>query len=282
MLYAGEAGKTSGIQQEPREPVADVGTVTMIAFTGGKDSTAVALKAQGRGELVELFFIKGINPSYPWEEQRAAAIARTIGARLHILKVKPGKQPHIENPAKNAAILGLMVDYGQRIGAKRFQMGTQARDSVDHITFGAGFSDGIEFMDAAARLYESMSGNTIAIDTRAIWSEADSYKTIAGTPVWDLVASCMTPARYKQRLEDGNRAKYGPETIRPGRCGSCYKCAQEIIFGQMLGVIPTRQDARTHAERVLVDNAVRVFGDGAKRWTKAQKIEAFVDTEGMK
>jgi hypothetical protein len=279
LLRAGAAGAITTEAADQDQGAPTTATHSMIACTGGKDSLAAALKEQAAGRAISLFYIAGINPAYPGEKDRAIDIATALGCALHILKVKPAKQPHIENPAKNATILGLMVDYGMGYGIARYALGTQYRDHARRLTYSAGFSDGIEVMDAAAGLYKAMARGAIEVDTRVLRSEAESYAVIAphGLGLWDLIGSCMTPARYKGNLHTGNVNKFGAETIRPGRCGSCYKCAQEIIYGQRLGILPPDTDAITHAERVLHNNAEKVFGGTA--WTRQRAIEAFIEPE---
>lgn len=51
----------------PQVHVQPSGNTVLVGFSGGKDSTAAALKLRAMGFAPVLFHVQGINPSYPRE-----------------------------------------------------------------------------------------------------------------------------------------------------------------------------------------------------------------------
>lgn len=275
-LYQGTppAGSASGepvrvtVETEPR--------IAFVGFSGGKDSTAVAIKMIQAGYRVTLFYVKGINPAYPEEQKAAEATATALGCRLAVMRVKLGRQEWLESPAKNQVILGLMIDAGiKTAGAGTYAMGVMYTEEARDVAFDSGYSDAIEMQRAAKEVYETMAPG-IDIQTELLKNEADSYRTILGhnPALIGTIQSCMTPIRFRGVHHKRNRAKFGA-AIQDNRCGSCYKCAQEILILDALGALPVSADARKHAEDLLVKHAYKTIGPHARSMTRDQVISYF-------
>lgn len=275
-LYQGTPPKGSAAMEAVRVTAELEPRIAVVGFSGGKDSTAVAVKMIKAGYRVTLFYVKGINPAYPEEQKAAQATAAALGLKMVILRVKLGKQEWIENPAKNQVILGLMVDWGIRNrGAGTYAMGVMYTEEARDVSFEYGYSDAIEMQRAGKETYQSMAPG-IDIQTELLKNEADSYRTIIGhdPELINHVQSCMTPARFRGVHHNRNRAKYG-EAIRRNRCGSCYKCAQELLILDGLGTAPISQDLRRHSENVLIKYAPKGIGDHAAKMSRAEIISYF-------
>ena len=84
----------------------------VVCFSGGKDSTALAVKLKQEGKNVFLYFLKGINKSYSDEYIRASNIASLLNLPLFIDEVHlSGKNMFKENPVKNQVIATLAFNY---------------------------------------------------------------------------------------------------------------------------------------------------------------------------
>ena len=246
----------------------------IVGFSGGKDSTAVALKLKAEGITPLLFHVKGINPAYPGERQAAENVAASIGAKMLVLEVKrSGKCAHIENPAKNQVILGFMVDYGQRHGIGIYGQGGTADEECGYINFSAGYSDGREMFWAADRLYgAALDGYTYRHGM--LKNDTDSLLTLLQHSPGTIgaIQSCMMPVRYKGQLIKRNTAKHGVKLL-PGRCGSCYKCALEYLHYSLAGFLPWSDGFAEHCVRVIHNSWQTTRGAGV--YPVAEVLEYF-------
>jgi len=251
-----------------------------VAFSGGKDSTAVAIKLKDQGHRVTLFNVVGMNPAYPEELKAAKATAARLGCRLKIMEAAITQaQEYVENPAKNQVILGLMIDAGLKApAAGTYAMGIMTTEEAADVAFEWGYSDAIEMQRAAKAAYEDMAPG-IEVKTELLANERDSYQTIVERDegLLQTIQSCMTPVRYRRMHHQRNRDRYGA-SIMENRCGSCYKCAQEILILQGLGALPPHPKLKNHAIDVLVRNATKLIGPHAERMTTGEVVTYF--TEG--
>lgn len=236
----------------------------IVGFSGGKDSTAAALKLRVKGFDPILFHVKGINPSYPGERQAASKVAEAIRAKkLVVLDLKlSGKSDYIENPAKNQVILGLMVDYGRKYGIANYAQGGAAKDSCSDLNFVAGYSDGREMYNASDKLFQAALDG-YRFHHGLLENDTDSLLTLLehAPQVLPVMQSCMMPVRYKGNLTKGNEKKYGV-TLLPGRCGSCYKCASEWLHLALSNFVPWSDSFAIHSMNVLTKGLQTVRGAG--------------------
>lgn len=250
----------------------------LVGFSGGKDSTAVALMLRALGKSPILFRVDGINPAYPDEAGAAERVARALAMPLKVLTLRVAKGAHIENPAKNQVIQLLMADYGVQHGIARHAMGGLQDDTIGEQSYSAGYSDAVELFDAMGAALEKLVpgykwlGGLLKNDT-------DALLTVMAYPdVHQAVQSCMTPIRYRGKLAAGNAAKFGIE-VMPGRCMSCYECCLEWLHMRAMGKFGPNQDLVNHCIEVLHKAAPMIMG---KELPMAEVIPKFIDQRMLK
>lgn len=252
----------------------------LVCFSGGKDSLAAALKLQATGHRVHLFNVPGINPSYGHERKHAQSLAAFLGLPLVEQGVKLAPQAYTENPAKNTTILALAADWGIPRGFGTYAMGTLSRDTGATTPFESGWSDALEMTQAGADMLAAYAPGA-CLDPYLLRSETDSLLTILAhqqaPALLNRVSSCMLPARYKPSTRRANERKFGP--LLPGRCGSCYKCAQEILVLEAAGWRICGDAQRAHCVDMLRKAAPMFHGPAAKHWSAGKIVEEYVDLE---
>ena len=263
-LYRGQPYRLANPVEPPRA-VADPGNDTvLVGFSGGKDSTAAALRLQAMGLRPVLWHLKGINPSYPRELAAAAGVARATGFPLKVVQVRHrGRSPYIENPTKNQLILATAVDYGLRTGAGHHAQGGLAVDSASELAFGSGYSDAVECYQTAAAFFAS-AVQGFHFHARLLKNDTDSFMVVAkhAPHLFPHIQSCMMPVRYRGRLREQNMQKHGVQLL-PERCGSCYKCGLEYLHFVLMGLEKPVPGFVEHSVRMLQKGIVTVSGPGA-------------------
>lgn len=223
----------------------------MVAFSGGKDSVAVVMKLREMGLEPCLFFVNGINRSYTSEIDYARHNAEKLGCKLYEYSLHiDGKSDYIENPTKNHLILALMVDKGLSLGIRNFSLGTVYTDGIDTTSKEYMLSDSIEPLRWLEEYYSQyVEDFKLHI---VLKNETESYCIIARNDIdfLDTTFSCMTPARYKHNLVSHNTEKYEVNMLA-GRCGSCYKCAQEAIVLNALGITSYNDRFINHCKNII-------------------------------
>lgn len=209
----------------------------IVGFSGGKDSLACALKLLDDGYIPTLFYVDGINRSYNNELTYAKTLANELGLELYVYKVKIlGKCDFIENPIKNQFILSLMVDYGLKKNINKCSIGTFYSDGIETISTEYMLSDCYDLLVATEGFYKNYIPHFELIIP--LEDETESFCIINKFNKNGLLNdcfSCMTPLRYKENIRKININKYGISLL-PNRCGSCYKCCQEALILNELGI----------------------------------------------
>lgn len=248
----------------------------MVAFSGGKDSLAAALKLKEQGRNVTLCHVRGINRAYPHEIYYSAALADKLGMPLVELKVQvTGSGDFVENPVKNHFILALMVEYGWRQGISTYAFGCD-----DHLgtTVNPNYnmSDAIELFALLVPFYRQYMPQFNVVNPIA--NGTDAYYTVYRLRP-DLFkegafASCMMPSYRKPAIRKANLAK--GIKLEESRCGSCKKCAYEYIHAALFGV--SDYDA-TYFGRCI--ESLRKHAESnhptATKFTAAQAVAQYVD-----
>lgn len=223
----------------------------VCAFSGGKDSLANVLLLKSLGYKPILFFVKGINRSYPKEYETSLKLAEVLGMEIvtYTLKVS-GKCDFVENPVKNQFILALMVDYGLKLGIPNYSFGAFRGDTVDIMSSDYMLSDAYEMFVSIELFYQHFMPefnlvNFLSTETESFYHICNYDKNLL-----EYTYSCMTPLRYKQNLINGAIKKYGVELL-PNRCPSCHKCCIEAITLNAMGVKPYPEDFIKHCYDVL-------------------------------
>lgn len=212
----------------------------LVAFTGGKDSTATALALRREGIDVTLFYVRGLNSaSYSGEHQYATRVAEVLGMPLVQYHVQQTGKPELpDNPVKNQYVLALMVEYGQAQGFAHFAQGNLCRETLAETALGYTTTDAAELYEAAGLVFNTATLGSYTYLGGLMQYESQSFATIAEVcpQALDALMSCIQPYRFRQRVRQANESKYGV-SLRAEMCGTCYKCATEYIHRVLLGLV---------------------------------------------
>lgn len=224
----------------------------VVCFSGGKDSTSAALLYKQKGYDVHLFYLRGINKSYPDEERNARNISNHLGLPLHIESVKQrGKTSFPDNPVKNQLIASMALDYAieNNIGID-IVFGDFYTDSINNSSFMEAWSDCIEMWQAYERYVRLFVPNfKVHIPFN---NYTDTMNIVAkDKTLLSYIQSCVLPYRFRETTKRNNENKYGIELL-PHRCGSCWKCCTEYIHQADMGIVPYNDMFYTHCLTFLV------------------------------
>lgn len=224
----------------------------IVAFSGGKDSTATALKMKSNGKNVYLFYVKGINKAYPDEMEHALELAEKLGMPIHIESVKQtGYTSFKESPIKNQLIASMALDYAieNNIGCS-VAFGDFTTDNVNNSQFMESWSDTQEMWSAWVNFVRTYVSNIELIIPFKTYNE--TLDVVSDNPqILESVCGCILPYRFRKVTRNNNEKKYGISLI-PNRCGSCWKCCTEYIFLADKGVLPLNKKFYRHCLDFLV------------------------------
>lgn len=210
----------------------------LVAFTGGKDSTATALALRSQGIDVTLFYVRALNSvSYGSEAKYAARVAQVLDMPLvQYNAIQTGVPELPDNPVKNQYVLALMVEYGQKNGFAYFAQGNLAKERLNETALGFTVTDSLELYEAANDVFNAATFGTYNYLGGVMQYESESFVTIADLcpEVLDVLMSCIMPDRFRNNLRKRNEKKYGV-VLRPECCGTCYKCASEYLHRVLMG-----------------------------------------------
>lgn len=218
----------------------------VVAFSGGKDSVSTAMKYKNMGKDVQLFYVSGINKSYPDEMEHAQTIAKTLGLPLHIDYVKQGgKTSFKESPIKNQIIASMALNFAvEHCGCCSVAFGDFVTDNVNNSQFYESWSDTQEMWDAWLELVRLYVPNVELLIPFNTYNETLDIIT-DNKELQSLTCSCILPYRFRKMTREGNIKKYNVDLL-PNRCGSCWKCCTEYIFMVDKGVVPINEEFYKH------------------------------------
>lgn len=223
----------------------------VVCFSGGKDSTAAALKMKELGKNVFLFYVKGINKSYPEEQQRAIEIAAYLNMPLKVIEIKQfGKTTFYDNPIKNQLIASLAFDYCVMEGiGTDVAFGDFTTDNIFNSCFNEDWSDCTEMWNAYIeyiRKYNSKFKVIIPFNTYL-----ETMDVVGGDKtLLNLVQGCVLPNRFRKMIKSENEKKYNIQLLK-NRCGSCWKCCVEYIHYANSGIIEYNEKFYEHCIDIL-------------------------------
>ena len=199
----------------------------LLAFSGGKDSTATAIWYQERGYNITLYHLRGINQTYKDEWKVCQEVAQKLSLPL-IIDIVSLKGSHcwIEHPMKNMIIADSMIQYCIKENLyPNIAFGNFWDSSLDNDPFEICGGDCLEMWVS----YEHILKQVIPDFEMQIPlnSMLDTWSIILTHPyIIETVQSCIGPYRYREYLKKRNEEKYGIK-LYDHHCGSCWKCALE-------------------------------------------------------
>lgn len=222
------------------------GKNVIVCFSGGKDSTAAAIQMRNSGYNVYLYFVQGINKSYPNEVEQAKKIASYLNMPLTIEKVMlKGTTTFHDNPVKNQLIASMALDYGvtNNIGTT-ICFGDFTSDNVENSSFLEAWSDTQEMWREHKKFVRSyIPSYDIIIPFKNYIETIDIISK--ERKLLDMVQGCVLPNRFRGMTKKLNENKYSIELL-PNRCGSCWKCCVEYIHLADMEIVEYNRDFYKH------------------------------------
>jgi|GEM_PF-3599000 hypothetical protein len=213
------------------------GRKCFIAFSGGKDCLATAIRAEQEGYRPTLVYVSGVNKSLPSERRHAFAVANAIGYPIQEIKINiSGNKEYNEHPLKNILILCLLIDLGAKQGATAFGLGNIFEENSTHGSLDYDLSDSFDMIRAFNRFMSRILSGYRYLTY--IHDNLQSFYTVykRDKSLIPLLSTCITPDYRKPMIQRSNQAKFGKDCVPDGRCGSCYKCADDYLFRRAFGL----------------------------------------------
>lgn len=210
----------------------------LVAFSGGKDCLATAIRAEQEGYKPTLVYIGGINKSLPSERKHAYSVADAIGYPIKEIKITiNGNKDYNEHPLKNILILCLLIDLGEKQGATAFGLGNTFDDNSTHGSLDYDLSDSFDMIKAFNLFAKALMPNYRYLTY--IHDNVQSFYTVwkHDKNLIPLLSTCITPDYRKPMIHRANVSKYGKDCVPDDCCGSCFKCADYYIFRRAFGMV---------------------------------------------
>ena len=230
------------------------GKQIVVAFSGGKDSLATAIKYKSLGYDCKLFNLHGINKGFPGELNAARKLADKLDLSLFVEEVKlKGKKFYVEHPLKNQIICTFALVYCLENNIDtHIVFGDFKTDTYQKSHYGLDWSDCFEVWEAYEQFMRTwVKDFKVDISFDVI---DDSYEVMSNNPEYiEDYQSCLMTIKYRNSLNKHNIDKYKVVDMLPNRCGSCWKCAMEYIYYADKGVQKYNRDYYKHCLNVLKD-----------------------------
>lgn len=223
----------------------------ILAFSGGKDSTANLLYLLDEGKDVTCIFTKGINRSATLEIDHATEIADLYNAKLIIDHIAiGGKTDYFENPVKNIFIISRLLEYGIVNGCTVISIGETHNLVSEEMDIMYNYSDSVDFIK---QFEAAMQTHVPTFKVDWIFKEEStdiSYLIYRHPEVIPHLHSCLMPTRYR-KMQLKHIEKYhlhadvtqpDKEGIMPDRCMNCWKCMAEWLYLVCWNKLPYNKD----------------------------------------
>ncbi|MBQ2189059.1 MAG: hypothetical protein II401_10960 [Bacteroidales bacterium] len=237
-----------------------------IAFSGGKDCLAAAIRAEQEGYDPTLFHIRGINMSLTSEYKHAKAIAEKIGYPYIEMKINfKGTKEYNEHPLRNILILSLMIDEGLKQGVTAYSLGNIFEYDTSHANIDYDLSDGIDILRSFSFFMQSLIPEFKLLCY--IHDNLQSFYTVwkRDKALIPMLTTCCTPDFRKPMIRKHSLEKYGAAVLSETGCGGCYKCAREYLYKVKFGMISSSPAYTKRAMELIAkfDNIhIKNFSDG--------------------
>ena len=202
----------------------------ILAFSGGKDSIASAIRFKETGKNVYLYHLKHINPSFSDEWKCAQALADLLELPIFFDDIKlTGHHPYMEHPMKNMLIGNGALSYGIREKiTTNIAFGNYTNSYLDDNVFDRCAGDCVDMWDFYNNIIKQVIPDfEIKFNLKHM---GDTLDAISDRP--DLLnesLSCLCRHSLRDYRRQWVKDKFGVELFQK-RCGSCYKCCVEYIY----------------------------------------------------
>jgi len=237
----------------------DNGTM-WVAFSGGKDGMAAAIKARNEGFKVILYHITGINRAWPDELKWAQEAADQMNMPLFVDKVSisGAKNGFVEMPTKNQVITEMMIGRMMEYGGSHYTLGVFSND-ITSANWTLDWSDNPESVELFHQHLESRFPGLQF--HQYLKNSTESIHVVASEGLINFAHGCMSQMRFRDKTKKANETKFGE--ILPGRCGSCKKCVKEYLNLFALEVIQFNKDFYEHCLSKAKELLKEEFTNGA-------------------
>lgn len=201
----------------------------ILCFSGGKDSTAAALKYKEMGYNVHLYHLKNVNPIFD-EYKAVEELAKKLKMPLIVDEVTmSGHHDWIEHPMKNMIVADCALSYGVRNNiTSHIAFGNYIESTLECDEFNWCGGDDIEMWYAYSAIMHNVIPNfqmDLCLDSLGetldiVCKEKD---------LLDSTISCLGRAGLRDYRRSWVKDKFNID-LPKHRCGSCYKCAVEYIY----------------------------------------------------
>lgn len=209
-----------------------------VAYSGGKDGLAAALKARALGYAPVLYHVRGVNRAYPGEYRWAVQGAAAAGMPLVVDQVRiAGKATDfLEAPTKNQVIAACMAARMVQQGGSAWGMGTHSEDEPGAGNVLVNYSDNVGPMQRWGEYLASVVRGLVFVPL--LRGPCEALALVARAGLLAHVHGCLKAHRFQVFEAKRAAARWGARTMLPGRCGQCHKCWSETIMLVALGVVP--------------------------------------------
>ena len=202
----------------------------ILAFSGGKDSIASALKFKESGYNVYLYHLKHINPSFADEWKCAKESADILGMPIFFDDIQfSGHHMYMEHPMKNMLIANGALSYGIREGVgTTIAFGNYTTSYLDDNVFDRCAGDCVDMWWLYEKIIQRVIPN-FEIQMN-IENMGETIKILEDkTDLLNASLSCLCRHSLRDYRRQWVSDKFGIELFNK-RCGSCYKCCVEYIY----------------------------------------------------
>lgn len=237
-------------QAAPYKALVDNGSC-WVQFTGGKDSTAAAIRAEQLGYKIICYHLQGLNRGMSREADNCRLICKRMGWTLIIDKVHAvGKKSGlVELPTKDQvseiAMLARMAEQGGAI----WTSGNYITDLVTRWDYD--FSDSEQAHTTFGLYLSARYPNQKQL--YLVEEELDAWQVCAKAGLINYINGCVCNIRFYEQRRAINERKYGK--LLRGRCGSCAKDAWEQLALSSMGIIPPNPALIEHGKPFIMELA---------------------------
>ena len=202
----------------------------ILAFSGGKDSIASALKWKAKGYNVYLYHMKKINRSFSDEWISAKHCAELLDMPIFFDEISySGKHMWMEHPMKNMIIANGALSYGIREGiSTNIAFGNYLTSFLKDNPFDRCAGDCMDMWESYEKIIQR-----VLPEFKIHCNLENMHETLAivseHKDLYENSHSCLCRHSLRPYRNNWVREKFGIELPKL-RCGSCYKCAVEYIY----------------------------------------------------